>query len=180
MPVIYKHGKNCSYPAVCPNPNCQCMFEYTSKEVNSDGYVECPDCGTLFKHLSRFATEDFQYTRDKEAEAVQIEECLNSICFNELSRKRAAIAKEFKADEENYDIYLYKNTSEELRQIAENELKNCFDHMETHGYFVHYRNGDVALSYVIEGVFNVNTYYDFSLKEYWCTCDFVVESGCSC
>ena len=150
MPVVFKHGKTFTHPAICSK--CQCMFEYTPEETDSNGDVKCPDCKTLFNPDNKFILEDFDYTRNMNAEEAAITECLSNIDFIELSRQRAA---------------------------AEKELRRCFDNMEEHGYYIHYRDGEIVMSYEIEGVYTTKVFYDSGKNEYWCTCDYSIASGAS-
>lgn len=177
MPVVFKHGKTFTHPAICSK--CQCMFEYTPEEIDSNGDVKCPDCKTLFNPDNKFILEDFDYTRNMNAEEAAITECLSSIDFIELSRQRAAIADAFKDDKENYDFLQVNNKPEKLKELAEKELRRCFDNMEEHGYYIHYRDGEIVMSYEIEGVYTTKVFYHSEKNEYWCTCDYSIASGAS-
>lgn len=179
MMRITKHGKFNEFESTeCPE--CGCCFEYTQEYIDrNNGYLKCPEClHTIIGVVS--ADEDIQlkiitnYKRDFTKEYEAIENCIESIDFE-------ALAKACKFLSENIDDfdYLADKTENNLRQTAKQELVRSFEEMEKHGYTINYRDNEIAVSYCIEGVFDVYTFYDPVKDEYWCTCNYGLFNGAS-
>ena len=179
MMRITKHGKFNEFESTqCPE--CGCCFEYTQEYIDrNNGYLKCPEClHTIIGVVS--ADKDIQlkiitnYKRDFTKEYEAIENCIESIDFE-------ALAKACKFLSENIDDfdYLADKTENNLRQTAKQELVRSFEEMEKHGYTINYRDNEIAVSYCIEGVFDVYTFYDPVKDEYWCTCNYGLFNGAS-
>ena len=198
MVRVNKHGKFNSFnSAECPE--CGCVFDYTQEYIDkNDGYLKCPECLHIIAGVKDVSCEDVSsednklkgsyvcvdddnnttvvnkliYKRDFTKESEAIEKCIESIDFE-------AIAKVCKFLSENVDDYDYlaDKTEDSLRQTAKQELINAFEEMEEHGYTINYRDDGIAISYCVEGVFNVDTFYNPVEKEYWCTCNYGLFNG---
>lgn len=169
MIEIFKHGVTYSDTAICPF--CKCVIEFTKDEINTDGYVECPECHENFV-VKNFHPPIPKYVRDKVKEDEAAKKCIESIDFDELEKACYVLATNMP---DSFD-YLSTNTSEKLKQQALDEIANCFKYMEKYGYFVNYKGGDTAFSYCVEGVFMVDTYYSPNDDCYWCTCVYSLVS----
>lgn len=169
MAIIYKHGKQKSFTTICPE--CGCVFEYTVNEINPDNYIKCPDCDNYVKHTTFYTTHP-TYKRNKELENEAIEASLSYIDFDSLASALKVISREVS----EYD-FCGNRSAEELKKIAREQLESCFEQMETYGYVTSYKNGDMTIGYCIEGVFNVETYYDLSDNSCYCICLYTIAEG---
>lgn len=168
MIKVYKHGAKYSTTVTCPI--CGCVFEYTKKDVTTEGEVRCPECDGI---LITFSYSMPKYVNNREAEAKAIDKCLEDMDFDTLATICYVIAR----DLPDYD-FLNDKTSQKLKQDAIEEIQHCFSLMAEYGYVLNYRNGGMAISYVTDGFYTVNTYYDPNENLTWCTCDFnVIEGG---
>lgn len=170
MIEIHRHGVTYSDIATCPY--CKCVIEFTKDEINTDGYVECPECHENF--MAKNCHSDIpKYVRNSTKEVEAAQTCIEHIDFDELEKACHALATSMP---DSFD-YLAEHTSEELKQLALNEIARCFDYMEKYGYLVNYKSGGVAISYTTDGVFMVNTYYDPNEGNWWCDCAYSIASG---
>jgi len=179
MMRITKHGKFNEFESTeCPE--CGCCFEYTQEYIDrNNGYLKCPEClHTIIGVVSADKDTPLKlitgYKRDFTKESEAIDNCIESIDFEIL-------AKSCKALSENIDDYVYlaDRTENMLRQTARQELMRAFEEMEKHGYTINYRDNEIAVSYCIEGVFNVDAFYDPVEEKYWCTCNYALFNGAS-
>lgn len=179
MMRITKHGKFNEFESTeCPE--CGCCFEYTQEYIDrNNGYLNCPECLHTIIGVES-ADEDTQlklitsYKRDFTKEYEAIEKCIESIDFEALAKSCKFLAENI----DDFD-YLADKTENNLKETAKQELIRAFDEMEKHGYTINYRDDGIAISYWVEGVFNVDTFYDPVEKEYWCTCNYALFNGAS-
>lgn len=166
MSIIQRHGKTMTeFTMLCPK--CECIFTYGHNEINSDGYVKCPECDTYINHKCMCPVND-SYERDIEREKRIVDECLDGMDFSSLKKAHDKIRTLPEFD------YLHHKSVSELKETAAKELMHCFEQMYEHGYRINYKNGDKSIGYQIEGVFNVETYYDLITKEYGCSCSYAI------
>ena len=201
MMRITKHGKFNEFESTeCPE--CGCCFEYTQEYIGrNNGYLKCPEClHTIIGIVSDDKGHDdtylkliTSYKRDFTKEYEAIEKCIESIDFKALAKSYKFLAEniddfEYLADKTENSLrqtakqdfeYLADKTENSLRQTAKQELIRAFEQMEKHGYTINYRDNGIAISYCVEGVFNVDTFYDPVEEKYWCTCNYALFNGTS-
>lgn len=182
MMRITKHGKFNEFESTeCPE--CGCCFDYTQEYIDrNNGYLNCPEClHTIIGIVSDDEEHDdtslklvTSYKRDFTKENKAIDDCIESIDFEVLAKSCKFLSENI----DDYD-YLADKTENNLRQKAKQELIRAFDEMEKHGYTINYRDNGIAISYCVEGVFNVDTFYDPVEEKYWCTCNYALFNGTS-
>ena len=179
MMRITKHGKFNEFESTeCPE--CGCCFEYTQEYIDrNNGYLKCPEClHTIIGVVSDDKDTQLKlitnYKRNFTKENDAIDECIESIDFESLAKSCNILSK-------NIDDYYYlsKHTKAYLEKTARKEISDCFIEMEKHGYTINYRDNEIAVSYCVDGVFDVDTFYDPVKDEYWCTCNYTLFKGCS-
>jgi hypothetical protein len=167
---VLKHGKKYSGVSTCPF--CECVVEFSEDSINSNGFLNCPECKEYFK-VRKHQDETYTYVRNEENETDAINECLDFIDFEEFY---LVCQKLYTAFPETYDN-LSGKTPEELKQLAIFEIMKCFELMEKYAYTIKYKGGGISLSYSMNGFYSVETFYDIEDGTTWCSCKFSIAEG---